>query len=171
MRRRVKTLERVVKTSPSSSASASTSSARKPVQDLTVRADSPPASAAESTSNARRTNSADLLDDPEMRDLMLGQFWQFEGVDGVAIISSTGKVIAEDMRSNSNAVTLAGFYMRGAARIARTLGYNVFDGVIARSTNNQQMIMVGMGATSAVLSVAPGYDPEAIRDAIMGVGN
>jgi hypothetical protein len=32
------------------------------------------------------------------------------------------------------------------------------------------MIMVGMGATSAVLSVAPGYDPEAIRDAIMGVG-
>ena len=171
MRRRVKTLERVVKTSPAPAASstAGKSSSRKPVQDLTVRAESPPAS--QSSASNRRTNSADLLDDPEMRDLMLGQFWQFEGVDGVAIISSTGKVIAEDMRSNSNAVTLAGFYMRGAARIARTLGYNVFDGVIARSTNNQQMIMVGMGATSAVLSVAPGYDPEAIRDAIMGVGN
>jgi predicted regulator of Ras-like GTPase activity (Roadblock/LC7/MglB family) len=100
---------------------------------------------------------------------MLGQFWQFEGVNGVAIISSTGKVIAEDMRNNSTVVTLAGFYMRGAARIARTLGYNVFDGVIARAANGQQMIMVGMGATSAVLSVAPGHDPEVIRDAIMGV--
>ena len=100
---------------------------------------------------------------------MLGQFWQFEGVNGVAIISNTGKVVAEDMRNNNNIVTLAGFFMRGAARIARTLGYHVFDGVIARSVNGQQMIMVGMGATSAVLSVAPGHDPEAIRDAIMGV--
>ncbi len=117
----------------------------------------------------KKAASVDLLDDPETRDLMLGQFWQFEGVNGVAIISSTGKVIAEDMRNNSTVVTLAGFYMRGAARIARTLGYNVFDGVIARAVNGQQMIMVGMGATSAVLSVAPGHDPEAIRDAIMGV--
>jgi predicted regulator of Ras-like GTPase activity (Roadblock/LC7/MglB family) len=117
----------------------------------------------------KKTAREDLLDDPETRDLMLGQFWQFEGVNGVAIISSTGKVIAEDMRNNSTVVTLAGFYMRGAARIARTLGYNVFDGVIARAANGQQMIMVGMGATSAVLSVAPGHDPEAIRDAIMGV--
>lgn len=117
----------------------------------------------------KKAASVDLLDDPETRDLMLGQFWQFEGVNGVAIISSTGKVIAEDMRNNSTVVTLAGFYMRGAARIARTLGYNVFDGVIARAANGQQMIMVGMGATSAVLSVAPGHDPEVIRDAIMGV--
>lgn len=117
----------------------------------------------------KKANTVDLLEDPETRELMLGQFWQFEGVNGVAIISSTGKVIAEDMRNNSTVVTLAGFYMRGAARIARTLGYHVFDGVIARSTNGQQMIMVGMGATSAVLSVAPGHDPEAIRDAIMGV--
>jgi len=117
----------------------------------------------------KKANTVDLLEDPETRELMLGQFWQFEGVNGVAIISSTGKVIAEDMRNNSTVVTLAGFYMRGAARIARTLGYHVFDGVIARSANGQQMIMVGMGATSAVLSVAPGHDPEAIRDAIMGV--
>lgn len=117
----------------------------------------------------KKAATVDLLDDPETRDLMLGQFWQFEGVNGVAIISSTGKVIAEDMRNNSTVVTLAGFYMRGAARIARTLGYNVFDGVIARAANGQQMIMVGMGATSAVLSVAPGHDPEVIRDAIMGV--
>lgn len=117
----------------------------------------------------KKAASVDLLDDPETRDLMLGQFWQFEGVNGVAIISSTGKVIAEDMRNNSTVVTLAGFYMRGAARIARTLGYNVFDGVIARAASGQQMIMVGMGATSAVLSVAPGHDPEVIRDAIMGV--
>ena len=56
-----------------------------------------------------------------------------------------------------------------AACSARTLGYNVFDGVIARAASGQQMIMVGMGATSAVLSVAPGHDPEVIRDAIMGV--
>ncbi|WAS94115.1 response regulator [Nannocystis punicea] len=117
----------------------------------------------------KKANTVDLLEDPETRELMLGQFWQFEGVNGVAIISSTGKVIAEDMRNNSTVVTLAGFYMRGAARIARTLGYHVFDGVIARSASGQQMIMVGMGATSAVLSIAPGHDPEAIRDAIMGV--
>ncbi len=117
----------------------------------------------------KKATSVDLLDDPETRELMLGQFWQFEGVNGVAIISSTGKVIAEEMRSNTTVVTLAGFYMRGAARIARTLGYNVFDGVIARAASGQQMIMVGMGATSAVLSVAPGHDPEVIRDAIMGV--
>ena len=117
----------------------------------------------------KKASTADLLEDPETRELMLGQFWQFEGVNGVAIISNTGKVVAEDMRNNNNIVTLAGFFMRGAARIARTLGYHVFDGVIARSVNGQQMIMVGMGATSAVLSVAPGHDPEAIRDAIMGV--
>jgi hypothetical protein len=142
-----------------------------------VRPSAGPAAATRTTPGPGRTdrppikkaNTVDLLEDPETRELMLGQFWQFEGVNGVAIISSTGKVIAEDMRNNSTVVTLAGFYMRGAARIARTLGYHVFDGVIARSTNGQQMIMVGMGATSAVLSVAPGHDPEAIRDAIMGV--
>ena len=50
------------------------------------------------------------------REALLGQFWQYEGVDGVAIISSTGKVMAEDMRNNSTAVTLAGFFMRGAAQ-------------------------------------------------------
>ena len=121
------------------------------------------------TKPIQKATTVDLLDDPETRDLMLGQFWQFDGVNGVAIISSTGKVIAEDMRNNGTVVTLAGFYMRGAARIARTLGYNVFDGVIARAANGQQMIMVGMGATSAVLSVAAGHDPEVIRDAIMGV--
>ena len=121
------------------------------------------------TKPIQKAATPDLLEDPETRELMLGQFWQFDGVNGVAIISSTGKVIAEDMRNNGTVVTLAGFYMRGAARIARTLGYNVFDGVIARAANGQQMIMEGMGATSAVLSVAPGHDPEVIRDAIMGV--
>lgn len=128
-----------------------------------------PAPVRPGTKPIQKATTVDLLDDPETRDLMLGQFWQFEGVNGVAIISSTGKVIAEDMRNNGTVVTLAGFYMRGAARIARTLGYNVFDGVIARAANGQQMIMVGMGATSAVLSVAAGHDPEVIRDAIMGV--
>ena len=110
-----------------------------------------------------------IFEDPDMRNVMLEQFWQFEGVNGVAIISSTGKVLAEDMRSNSSLVTLAGFYMRGAARIARTLGHNVFDGVVARSVNGQQMVMVSMGAASAVLSVEPGVDPEVVRDAVMGV--
>ncbi|MCA9692872.1 MAG: response regulator [Myxococcales bacterium] len=159
MRRRVKTLERVV----------SKPHKKAKIQDLTVRAR--PEEQPDPAAPKGKAVTADVMDDPETRDLMLGQFWQFEGVDGVAIISSTGKVIAEDMRNNNNAVTLAGFYMRGAARIARTLGYNVFDGVIARSTNNQQMIMVGMGATSAVLSVATGFEPEVIRDAIMGVGS
>jgi hypothetical protein len=31
------------------------------------------------------------------------------------------------------------------------------------------MVMVSMGAASAVLSVEPGTDPEAVRDAVMGV--
>jgi len=110
-----------------------------------------------------------IFDDPDMRQVMLEQFWQFEGINGVAIISSTGKVLAEDMRNNSSLVTLAGFYMRGAARIARSLGHNVFDGVVARSINGQQMVMISMGAASAVLSVASEADPEAVRDAVMGV--
>ncbi len=109
-----------------------------------------------------------LLDDPETRELMLGQFFEFEGVNGVAIISSTGKVLAEKMQANAPLVTLAGFYMRGAARIARAIGYNVFDGVIARAETGQQLVMVGMGATSAVLSIASGHDPEQVRDEIMG---
>lgn len=112
---------------------------------------------------------AAMFDDADMRAVMLEQFWGFDGINGVAIISSTGKVLAEDMRNNSSLVTLAGFYMRGAARIARTLGYNVFDGVVARSVAGQQMVMVSMGAASAVLSVEPGTDPEAVRDAVMGV--
>jgi hypothetical protein len=112
---------------------------------------------------------AAMFEDPDMRAVMLEQFWGFDGINGVAIISSTGKVLAEDMRNNSSLVTLAGFYMRGAARIARTLGYNVFDGVVARSVAGQQMVMVSMGAASAVLSVEPGTDPEAVRDAVMGV--
>lgn len=115
-----------------------------------------------------QTSATGLLDDPETRELMLGQFFEFEGVDGVAIISSTGKVLAENMGANSSLVTLAGFYMRGAARIARSLGYNVFDGVIARSETGQQLVMVGMGATSAVLSIASGSDPEQVRDEVMG---
>jgi CheY-like chemotaxis protein len=110
-----------------------------------------------------------LLDDPETRELMLGQFFEFEGVNGVAIISSTGKVLAESMGGNSSLVTLAGFYMRGAARIARSLGYNVFDGVIARSETGQQLVMVGMGATSAVLSIEASANPEQVRDEIMGL--
>lgn len=116
-----------------------------------------------------QTSATGLLDDPETRELMLGQFFEFDGVDGVAIISSTGKVLAENMGTNSSLVTLAGFYMRGAARIARSLGYNVFDGVIARSETGQQLVMVGMGATSAVLSIASGSDPERARDEIMGL--
>jgi CheY-like chemotaxis protein len=116
-----------------------------------------------------QTSATGLLDDPETRELMLGQFFEFEGVDGVAIISSTGKVLAEKMGANSSLVTLAGFYMRGAARIARSLGYNVFDGVIARSETGQQLVMVGMGATSAVLSIEATADPEQVRDEIMGL--
>lgn len=117
----------------------------------------------------QQNNATGLLDDPETRELMLGQFFEFEGVNGVAIISSTGKVLAEKMGGNSSLVTLAGFYMRGAARIARSLGYNVFDGVIARSENKQQLVMVSMGATSAVLSIESNSNPERVRDEIMGL--
>lgn len=126
-------------------------------------------SASPAVSSAAAGMHAAMFDDADMRAVMLEQFWGFDGINGVAIISSTGKVLAEDMRNNSSLVTLAGFYMRGAARIARTLGYNVFDGVVARSVAGQQMVMVSMGAASAVLSVEPGTDPEAVRDAVMGV--
>ena len=134
--------------------------------------DEPAAAAAES--GTRPVGGAgggghSLFEDPDTRAVMLEQFWQFEGINGVAIISSTGKVLAEDMRDNSSLVTLAGFYMRGAARIARTLGVNVFDGVVARSGSGQQMVMVSMGAASAVLSVDEGHDPELVRDMVMGV--
>lgn len=132
-------------------------------------APAPEAEEPAATGGAGLLGHAAMFEDPDMRAVMLEQFWQFDGINGVAIISSTGKVLAEDMRNNSSLVTLAGFYMRGAARIARTLGYNVFDGVVARSVAGQQMVMVSMGAASAVLSVEPDTDPEMVRDAVMGV--
>jgi CheY-like chemotaxis protein len=129
----------------------------------------PPSTGAHGAASDSGASTTGLLDDPETRELMLGQFFQYEGVNGVAIISSTGKVLAEDMRGNTALVTLAGFYMRGAARIARALGHNVFDGVVARAATGQQLLMVGMGATSAVLSIEIGCDPESVRREIMGV--
>ncbi len=110
-----------------------------------------------------------VVEDPEVRRLLLEQFWEYEGVDGVALVSGSGKVLAEDMRENGALVTLAGFYMRGAARIARTLGHNVYDGIVARARTGQQMIVVSMGGTSAVLSVQQGADPQALQDEILGV--
>lgn len=103
------------------------------------------------------------LDDPETRKLMLGQFFAYEGVSGVAILSSTGKVLAEELRSEVSLLTLAGFLMRGAARIARTLGQGVFDGVIAQSVTGRKLLMVAMGATSAVLVLDDGVDADALR--------
>lgn len=164
MRRRVQTLERVVSkphTQPNLPA--------QPDVIATPRHKPEPVREPAPERAPPKKGANDLFDDPETREALLGQFWQYEGVDGVAIISSTGKVMAEDMRNNSTAVTLAGFFMRGAARMARMLGYNVFDGVIARSKNGQQIIMIGMGATSAVLSVDQEHDPDVIRDEIMGV--
>lgn len=164
MRRRVQTLERVVSkphTQPNLPA--------QPDVIATPRRKPEPVHEPAPERAPPKKGANDLFDDPETREALLGQFWQYEGVDGVAIISSTGKVMAEDMRNNSTAVTLAGFFMRGAARMARMLGYNVFDGVIARSKNGQQIIMIGMGATSAVLSVDQEHDPDVIRDEIMGV--
>jgi len=172
MRRRVQTLERVVNkpnTQPNLPAQpdAIAKPRRKP-KPKPVREPAPAPAPAPAPPKPKK-GANDLFDDPETREALLGQFWQYEGVDGVAIISSTGKVMAEDMRNNNTAVTLAGFFMRGAARMARMLGYNVFDGVIARSKNGQQIIMIGMGATSAVLSVDQEHDPDVIRDEIMGV--
>ncbi len=107
------------------------------------------------------------LDDPETRKLMLGQFFAYEGVKGVAILSSTGKVLAEDLRSEPSQVTLAGFLMRGAARISRVLGQGVFDGVIADDCEGRTMLMVAMGATSAVLALGEDADASALRREIL----
>lgn len=107
------------------------------------------------------------LDDPGTRKLMLGQFFAYEGVKGVAILSSTGKVLAEDLRSAPSQVTLAGFLMRGAARISRALGQGVFDGVIADDCEGRTMLMVAMGATSAVLVLEDGVDASSLRREIL----
>jgi len=108
-----------------------------------------------------------VIDDDATRKRLLEQFRAVSGVNGVAIISNTGKVLADDMADSSAMVTLAGFYMRGAARVARSLGYNVYDGVIARAVSGQQMVLVTTGPTSAVLSVEIGSDPEAVRAEVM----
>lgn len=157
---------------PSSGARASASGSQHATTDLSPSASGSarmPVIHDDTESRGINTGGHAIFEDADTRAVMLEQFWQFEGINGVAIISSTGKVLAEDMRDNSSLVTLAGFYMRGAARIARTLGYNVFDGVVARSVNGQQMVMVSMGAASAVLSVEAGTDAELVRDMVMGV--
>jgi CheY-like chemotaxis protein len=157
---------------PVPSAAASTSGAHLPNGELGPSASGSarmPVITDDAESRGINTGGHAIFEDADTRTVMLEQFWQFDGINGVAIISSTGKVLAEDMRENSSLVTLAGFYMRGAARIARTLGYNVFDGVVARSVNGQQMVMVSMGAASAVLSVEAGTDAELVRDMVMGV--
>jgi len=118
------------------------------------------------SSPRRVASSTPEVADEQLQELLDG-FFSLEGVDGVAIISSTGKVLVEDMRGNGSLVTLAGFYLRGAARMARSLGNNVFDAVVSRSTIGQQMVMVSMGAMTAVLSVARAFDPEVIRDRAM----
>jgi CheY-like chemotaxis protein len=107
------------------------------------------------------------LDDPETRRLMLGQFFAYDGVKGVAILSSTGKVLAEDLRSDPSQVTLAGFLMRGAARVSRSLGQGVFDGVIADDCDGRTVLMVAMGATSAVLVLDEKADASALRREIL----
>lgn len=111
----------------------------------------------------------EVMEDPETRQMLLGQFWAFEGVRAVAIVTSTGKVLAEDLRGHDELVTLGGFFMRGAARLARSLGYNVFDGVIIRDEAGHQMLVVSMGPTSVLLAVDDGYDAEAIRRRILGI--
>jgi CheY-like chemotaxis protein len=111
-----------------------------------------------------------VIDDDATRRQVLERFRAVEGVNGVAIISNTGKVLADDMADSSALVTLAGFYMRGAARVARSLGYNVYDGVIARAASGQQMVLVTTGPTSAVLSVEIGSDPEMVRAEVMRAG-
>ena len=73
------------------------------------------------------------------------------------------------MRSELSLVTLAGFLMRGAARIARTLGQGLFDGVIAESRDGRKMLMVAMGATSAVLVLDADVDADALRREILEV--
>jgi CheY-like chemotaxis protein len=94
----------------------------------------------------------------------LEAFLGIEGVAGAAIISSTGKVLAEDMRGTTSLVTLAGFYLRGAARMARLLGDSVFDSIASRSAQGGQLVMVSMGVMTAVLAVAAEADVEHVRE-------
>jgi CheY-like chemotaxis protein len=109
-----------------------------------------------------------IVESPASTDDMLAQFWQFDHVDGVALLSSTGRIVAEDMRGKEVLLNLAAAYMRGAARVARALGQNVFDGVVARFEGGKQLVLVSMGAAVAVLSVEPDADAEEVRIAVMG---
>ncbi len=149
---------------------ASTPAAARSGTGASVKADASGSARAESgpKSAADSLIGEDVLTDPESRSLLLEQFFQFEGVDGAAIVSQTGRVIAEDMRGRNSLTVLAGSYMRGAARLARALGYNVFDEVVARSDNGQQLLVVSMGGTSAVLSVDKDHDANRVLAEVIG---
>ncbi len=120
-------------------------------------------------SPADSTTGHAVIEDPEVRKLLLEQFWAFDGVEGVALVSGTGKVLADDMRVHRELSTLAGFYMRAAARLARTLGVGVYDGIVARAQDGRQIAVVSMGNTSAVLAIADDSDAYAVHDAVLGV--
>ncbi len=118
---------------------------------------------------ADSTTGHAVIEDPEVRALLLEQFWAFDGVEGVALVSGTGKVLAEDMKEHRDLATLAGFYMRAAARLARALGVGVYDGIVARAADGRQIAVVSMGNTSAVLAVADDTDAYDVHDAVLGV--
>lgn len=122
-------------------------------------------------SAADSTTGHAVIEDPEVRNLLLEQFWAFDGVEGVALVSGTGKVLADDMRGHRDLSTLAGFYMRAAARIARTIGVGVYDGIVARARDGRQIAVVSMGNTSAVLAIGDDADAYAVHDAVLGVEN
>jgi CheY-like chemotaxis protein len=120
--------------------------------------------------DASASMSGSVLASADSREALLQEFREIEGVSGAAIVSSSGKVLAEEMGSQGALVTLAGFHMRGAARIARSLGYHVFDGIVARCRNGQQMVVASLGGTAVVMAVEIGCDAEAVRDRVLEVG-
>ena len=87
------------------------------------------------------------------RALILGHFWQFEGVNGVAIISSTGKVIAEDMPQQHSRHPAAFTCARGPHRPHPWL-QRVRRGDRPRA--NVRNVMVGWGD----LAVSPSHRPR-----------
>ncbi len=121
------------------------------------------------TTPADSTTGHAVIEDPEVRALLLEQFWAFDGVEGVALVSGTGKVLADDMKEHRDLATLAGFYMRAAARLARALGVGVYDGIVARAADGRQIAVVSMGNTSAVLAISDDTDAYDVHDAVLGV--
>ncbi|MEE9385329.1 MAG: DUF4388 domain-containing protein [Nannocystaceae bacterium] len=99
--------------------------------------------------------------------MMLEQFWQYEGVTGAALVANTGDVLANDLRGADHLLTVAGFYVRGAARLARTLGLGVSEAICACEPHGAQAMVLQLGNAYVLLALGPDADPRSLQRTIL----